>query len=231
MNRFVFVLTLAFVLALGGVVMANDLGDEVPVFKRDSPDSFYSAATNEARAWNSGGGGGHCNKECHAADLTTAVSVAQWIEWSLSATRKDFRVLKPGTFAANSWTATVSSNDDVEVTFTHGNAEYVNPDVDADPIAIRYGYSTGSGIDPNQVNEWVAADDTPITITIPYADVSQAGGAKYHIWQEIEVTEQTRSSDYEAEGTVTVCVTNLKPWLDEGGNWVDNGNGNGLENG
>src|SRR5690625_3136376 len=192
MNRFVFVLTLALVLALGGIAMAQSSeyfaegaplpegAVEVPVFKRGTNGEFGSSGTGQARGWNSNGTGGHCNKECHAADLTTHVSVAQWIEWSLSATRKDFRVLKPGTFAANSWTATVSSNNDVEVTFEHSNAEYLNPDVDSDPIAISYGYSTGSGIDPNQVNEWVAAGDTPITINIPYADVSQAGGAKYH---------------------------------------------------
>lgn len=230
MNRLVFVLTLAFVLALGGMALANHPGDplpenatEVPVYKRDKDGNFLSpaTATNSARAWNSGGAGGHCNRNCHEAELTTHVSVAQWIDWSLSATRKDFRVLKPGVYAANSWTATVSSNNDVEILFTHSNAEYLIEDVASEPIQIRYGYSTSSGIDPNEIDGWVAADDTPITINIPFEEVSQPGGAKYHVWQEITVTEQHRSSDYEGTGTVLVCITNQKYWVDEDGNWLE----------
>src|SRR5690625_3718106 len=152
MNRFVFVLTLALVLALGGIAMAQSSeyfaegaplpegAVEVPVFKRGTNGEFGSSGTGQARGWNSNGTGGHCNRECHEASLTTHVSVAQWIEWSLSATRKDFRVLKPGTFAANSWSANVKSNSVVEIRFSQTDAIYLNDAVESDPIAVRYGY-------------------------------------------------------------------------------------------
>ncbi len=58
--------------------------------------------TTNAQSFNSGGASGHCNKECWDFTIENHVSVAQWIDWEINGTRKDWRVLKPGTYGSDS---------------------------------------------------------------------------------------------------------------------------------
>lgn len=232
MKRFSLVLALAFVLALGAMASAYPAegiplpegATEVDVFRLNSDGQYTTTATNDARAWNSGISSHHCNRACHGIDLTFHVSVAQWIDYEFVGTRKDWRVLKPGTYASNSWSASIKSNNDVEIVVWAENPSYLNPDAESPPIKTRFGTST-NGSDPNSVLDWADAFDPGTgeankqTIRLPFDMVKN--GVKYHIWQEITVTDEHRSSEYEGKGYVEICITNQKMWVDEGGKWIE----------
>lgn len=226
MNRFAFVLALALLLAFGGIAMAQveyePTGRALPDNAQEAEHVFelngeeWVPAT-DARAWNGGNSvAGHCNRECHEFNLETHVSVAQWIDFDVNATRKDWRVLKPGKYASDSVTARISSNNDVLVRFYAEDPSHLNPDIDSPDIATEYGYSVGanSGTNVNMVEDWVKGSDfsadEPLEFTLAY----QPGEQVFRIWQTIEVTDEHRSSDYNGTGFVSVCVTNLKHWVD-----------------
>src|SRR5690625_2419625 len=153
MKRSAFVLSLALVLALSGLAMANDpLGGVEPLGfggginwckwfpswchggggggtggdpgpGSDDPslsdiakaDGSSWADTDTARAFTGDATNGSCNRKCHDNEITIGVSVAQWIEYSLSATRIDFQVLKSGEYSAPFMDINVASNSDVEL--------------------------------------------------------------------------------------------------------------------
>lgn len=231
-HRIVLVLALAFVLAVGGMVMAQRQYPEYIPEGNDLPDNAQSTTTyvlangewvvsNNAQSFNSGNANGHCNRECWDFTIENHVSVAQWINWSIDGTRKDWRVLKPGIYASNSVTAEIKSNNDVQVSFWAEDPIYLNEELESPPIAKQFGYTVGANnTEINSIVTWVAAADTseddPLVFTIRYED-GLADGLAYRIWEQIEVTDQHRSSDYHGFGGLLICVTNLKYWVDEDG--------------
>lgn len=224
MKRFAFVLSLAFVLAVAGMASAeyNPEGEPLPP-GADEVETFRFVALNGswiptglAKSWNSGVFQGRCNMECHEAELVTHVSVAQWLEFEVDGTRKDWRVLKPGMYASAS-SARVKSNNDVSVSFYLRDPEYLNPDPDADsaPIQVSFNHGPGDVNNPNDlVSRWKQAndEDDPYAFTIAYEDAYK--GTTFNIWQRITVEDHHRSSEYEGTGMIEICVTNLKFWVD-----------------
>jgi len=225
MKRFSLVLALAFVLAVGGMALAYDpRGEALPT--NAQPTTTYELngegvwmTTTNAQSFNSGGASGHCNKECWDFTIENHVSVAQWIDWEINGTRKDWRVLKPGTYGSDSVTARIKSNNDVQISFWAEDPAYQNPDAESPPIPKWFGYSVGedSGNNINNVVQWVRGSDytpeDPLVFTIRFED-GLADGLAYRIWEKIEVTNQHRSSDYHGTGGLLICVTNLKYWVD-----------------
>lgn len=223
MRRFSIVLALAFVLAMGGMVFAQSIGERLPM--NATPTTTWELSgdewvvTSNAQSFNSMGTSGHCNRACWDVTLQNHVSVAQWIDWEINGTRKDWRVLKPGTYASDSVTARIKSNNDVRITFWAEDPTYQVEDVDSPPISTWYGYSIGadSGDSVYNVVEWVAASstsaDNPLEFVIRYED-GLGDGLAYRIWEMIEVTSQHRSSEYHGTGGIQICVTNLKYWVD-----------------
>lgn len=176
--------------------------------------------TSNAEAYNSGASvNGHCNRECWDFEMETHVSVAQWIDFEVNGSRRDWRVLKPGRYAADSIKLRVKSNNDVRLTYWAEPVEYLNPDATSPDIDTMFGFTKGSGTNPNMVSNWVKGTDftadAPFEFILPYEDVSGAG-ATYHLYEQIEVTEAHRSSDYHGTAYFNVCVTNLKYWVDPG---------------
>ncbi len=105
MRRFSIVLALAFVLAMGGMVFAQSIGERLPM--NATPTTTWELSgdewvvTSNAQSFNSMGTSGHCNRACWDVTLQNHVSVAEWIDWEINGTRKDWRVLKPGTYASD----------------------------------------------------------------------------------------------------------------------------------
>ncbi|MFS8581549.1 MAG: hypothetical protein FWJ61_01785 [Limnochordales bacterium] len=243
MKRFSLVFAMALVLAVSAMALAASPGAPLPEGAREAEtfelqaDGSWARAMN-ARSFNSGSAAGHCNRECWNFELVNHVSVAQWINFSVDGTRKDWQVLKPGTYASDSVSARISSNNDVRITFWAEDPQYEDSEVESPPIAKWFGYGIGdeSANGPGMVEQWVRASDygpdNPLVFTIRYED-GLADGLLYRIWEKIEVTSQHRSSDYHGTGAVEICVTNLKWWVDpDNGGFVsldedENGNGNG----
>lgn len=227
-------------LALSGTAMAtayNPNGEVLPSGAQEQTVYEFNGtswgpvgsdgAGTKARSWNSGPTFGFCNKAYWDITFTSHASVAQWINWTLATTRKDWRVRKPGDYASNSIDFTIASNNAVLVSFDgFDDLQYLNPNAPSDTTHyIDTWYGVGSDI--NNVSTWVPAEDlNDMTITFPDSD-GLHHGMQFKIWQRIKVVESNSSSEYENVGTVRLAVTNLKFWINgETGGWAENQFGN-----
>lgn len=217
------------VLALAGSVSAyNPNGEALPpgaseqeVFwfnpETDQWESIGSGgATQLARSWNSGPTFGFCNKAYWDITFTSHASVAQWIDWTLATTRKDWRVLKPGEYASDSIDFTIASNNAVVVSFDgFGDLRYLGPDIpEGTQEYIETWYGVGESFQAANANGWVRAADLNETVyTIPNSNDLHYG-MQFKFWQKILVEPSNNSSEYENVGTVRLGVTNLKYWVD-----------------
>jgi len=173
-----------------------------------------------AKSWNSVpvSSGGMSNKEVHSFTIINHISVAQWVEYTISGTRKDWRVLRPGIYASNSVTAVIRSNNDVIIEFYATDPEYEDPEAGVTrTIPKWFSYSTSNTLTEVEENGWVRGSDysaeSPLVITLKDSAGLHAG-LTFKLWEKIEVVPSNTSSDYEGYGVVTIKLTNMKHWVD-----------------
>lgn len=225
------VLAVGMVLALGAVASAeyNPNGEALPAGAQEQEVYWYNPSTQAwesiglgntsqlARSWNSGPTHGSCNKAYWDITFTSHASVAQWIDWTLATSRKDWRIRKPGKYASDSIDFTIKSNNDVLVSFDgFGDLEYLGPR-DEDPgleYAIPTYFSVGASFAEADANGWVRASDlNEWTYTFENSEALHYG-YQLKFWQRLDVQPSNSSSEYENVGTVRLSVTNLKFWID-----------------
>ena len=184
--------------AVGAFAQIPPLNDYDTGYKGDLlPDGSTTPGTYELRdgawipavyaiAWNSGGADsdGISNKPVFTFEITNHVSVAQWINWSISGTRKDWRVLRPGTYASDSVTARIQSNNDVVIEFYAEDPEYLS-------VAASQGHPEVVRLpETDQIGEvdsrgwWRGSDfssDDPLVIRFQDS-ASLHSGLTYKIW-------------------------------------------------
>lgn len=194
-------------------------------------------STNFAKAWNSGpASSGMTNVEVSTINIANHVSVAQWVEYTLSGTRKDWRVLRPGTYASDSVTGTIRSNNAVAIEFWAEDPEYVVDNAGVTRfIPKSFGIGSEATSTPAGVLAWLDASSTseevPFSITIPdSADLHE--GYSFKVWEQITVVPSNSSSDYHGDGQLTIRLTNMKHWVDpETGTWYGEDGRGTLDNG
>jgi len=169
----------------------------------------------EARAFSSGPVSDQCNKIYWEVPVTVHASVAQWIVWTLSGSRYDWRVRKPGEYAANSLTATLKSNSDVEVDFRgFANLRYWAsdrfPGVDQE---IETWYAYGEASDPSGL-KWIPAAEINGMDALVKDSCDLHAGYSWKLWNKIKVKECNSACEYNDNATITLVLQNQKCWID-----------------
>ena len=119
-----FIVCLALI-AVAGVALAQDCelppnAYEVEVWKWVNGDwvsEFQNPNCALGRLWASLPAEGECNKRCWEIPVQIHASIAQWIKFTVSGTRWDWRIMKPGTYAGDCIEFTICSNGDVGVNY------------------------------------------------------------------------------------------------------------------
>ena len=171
----------------------------------------YPNLQANARAWGSFPDVGSCNKTRWEVKVTVHASVAQWVDWSISGTRYDWQVRKPGTYAANSLTATLKSNGPVTVDFD-GFADLDGGGVRG-YIPIWYAY--GEPIPGPGDTRWIPAAQINGLDALVKDSTDLHDGLDWKLWNKIEVTECNSACEYVDEATITLVLQNVKTWIDE----------------
>jgi hypothetical protein len=179
-----------------------------------------------ARCWkNAETRNGSCNRENWYVSFYNHASVAQWCDWSISNTRWDWRVLKPGIYAADCITLSVKSNGYVNVDLSllgDLNRPRDKNDGDAHGSDTNHSIETYYAILPETVNDvpqginnigdsWVpAGTTTPIKL-----EDSQAlhAGLNFKLFNKITVKECNSVGEYHNSGWIKISLTNIKPWV------------------
>ncbi len=165
-----------------------------------------------ARLWRSNPSQGSCNKEHWSIPVTIHASVAQWIEWSITGTRWDWRVRKPGIYAGDCIGATITSNNDVQIDFDGfdnlqalGNS--VNP-------TIPIWYSFGETIDEAEAHGWIPAPNLDGESFLLEDSQDLHCGLSWKLWNKINVENCNSSCEYEDQAVITLTLKNMKIWVD-----------------
>ncbi len=212
---------------LVAVLAAIALAVEVDTWYEDPPCSgtwVYQQAGNPqalARLWAQYPTGGACNKQYWSFNFTTNASMAQWVEWSISATEWKWKVRKVGPnlcqtdgwYAGDCITAWIKSNYDVEITFS-GFDHLYNPNSVDKWIEVWYAWGEFNVPPPKTDPRWIPAPDLN-NISIRYNDSDTLhSGISVKLWSMIHVTSCNSACEYSDEGTVTIELKCIKPWID-----------------
>jgi len=175
-----------------------------------SPEAMARAWTSEAILNQS------CNKELWPMNVAVHASVAQWISWSITGTRWDWRVRKPGTYATDCISFTVASNNSVGVDYSgFEDLAYegtVVPDT-LGSIATYYAWgTTGQGTPPT--TGWVSATNLNNDDDVIPNSALLHEGRTFKLWNQIVVEPCNSSCEYHDDAMITLSLTNMKAWID-----------------
>lgn len=212
-------IALTLTVALSLSVIATEplyLDDEHPAWElidgQWSPMGTGSIMAN-ARAWSSEVTDGSCNKESWQIPVSVHASVAQWIEFTLTGSKYVWRVRKPGTYAANSLTATLKSNGDVKIDFEgFGDLQSLDESV-KDNIPIWY--AAADVVDPSYIRpkHWIRADAMNGIDALVEDSGRLHRGYMWKLWNKIRVVECNSACEYQNDATITLVLQNLKTWI------------------
>jgi hypothetical protein len=125
---------------------------------------------------------------------------ASYADISLTATRIDWRVLKPGTYAVLATEITTSGKGKLSVQFS----EFDDLKRDSTPGKIATFYGFGNSLDAVETEGWIPAAD--LNSETLYIDLSEPSPVL--MWSKISLDEQTSSAEYESTGVITFIVSN-----------------------
>lgn len=224
MKRIVLVLALMSVLLIPATALAASTGVplpagavEVETWKLVDGNWVYQGTGNVealARCWRSGPASGACNKESWVINVTHHASVAQWIEWTIGGTRWDWRIRKPGTYAADCIEFTLKSNNDVAILYDgFADLQYQETGEGVKPTIETY-YSYGESLAEAESNGWVRASALNESDDLVEDSAALHAGMSTKLWNKIVVENCNSSCEYEDTATITLVLQNMKAWID-----------------
>lgn len=221
-------ITLILLLVSFILVRAQNDCNECHTWYEDPPGSgnwiFQRAGNRQAlaRCWKSGSAGGACNRRYYAFNFQTSVSMAQWIEWSVSAAEWKWRVRKVGPnicqtdgyYATNCITLWVKSNYDVDISFCGFSNLY---NLNAVDKWIEVWYALGDFDVPPPKNDPVWKSPTELNKTVLHLpDGSELhNGITLKFWNYIHITSCNSACEYSDPNgaTITLTLKCIKPWI------------------
>ena len=181
------------------------------------------SVTALARCWTSVPEFGACNKDWNVPVVIHA-SIAQWIKWSMSGTRWDWRVRKPGKYGADCITATVQSNQNVLVDYHDFNdlqaeSTSVNPTIPIWYYVSELGANLPAPDDP----AWTRSYDLNVVAEWDTLYDSEAlhNGLQFKLWNMIEVVNCNSACEYQDHATISLKLLCQKPWIDSETGWFE----------
>ncbi len=207
---------LAALMAVAVLGVAQGLPNQVEAWRWVEGTGWVSMANDgvEANAWAFTSDGielQRCNKKDWTVEFTVHVSVAQWIEWRVNATKWKWYVRKPGEYAADCITLEVKSNGPVELRFTMPEIKRLpNQEIPGVKEIIESWYGVGMALPET----WYQAPlDDELVYTFEDSDALH-GGINTKLWNRIKVVECNSVCEYEAKGTLKLTLGIIKPWID-----------------
>jgi len=168
----------------------------------------------KARLFASGGLDCYCNRREWVIPVEIHASIAQWVDFYVTGTRWDWRVLKPGTYGGDCITFEVCSNGEVCIDY-EGFDDLYSPTSCTPYIPTWYAY--GQQI---ETVEWIRAIDLNIDDDcIPEVCPGHCWQTK--LWTRVEIQECHTACEYHDDAVITLTLVNQKPWVDDDGSWCD----------
>lgn len=172
--------------------------------------------SGNARCWKSGQAvTGDCNiAQYGPVTFTHHASVAQWCRLNITNTRWDWRVRKPGTYAADCITVQLASNNAIQLAFAGFGDLMYKETGEGIKQNIATWYALAGTLPAVDSSAWISASYfTERVVTIPDSQALH-DGYDYKLYNKIFVDTCNSSCEYENKGTITITLTNIKDWID-----------------
>ena len=209
---------------------------EVEMFVLDSITGEYEGSVGttgpnqNARCFASNEAFGNCNKYKWVIDVTVHASVAQWIDFTMTGTRWDWFVKKPGWYAANCISAEVASNGDVKIDYDgFGDLEPLGDGKLPIPIWYSFGPSITEAsagwvrsFDLNNNDNLLDESEYWYTVDDRFRNKLHEG-ILWKLWNRINVVNCNTACEYHDDATITLTLESQKGWIEpeEGGYVVE----------
>jgi len=201
---------------------------EVEIWYLDSLTGMYSGQPSHigevdqlARCFASNEAKGYCNRKFWHIPVTVHASVAQWIDFTMTGTRWDWFVRKPGWYGANCITAKVASNGDVLIDYDgFGDLLNLANPTQVTPIPIWYGF--GGSIAEAQSHGWIRAVDLNNSDDLLVENSYWVGernllheSLTWKLFNRIHVVTCNTACEYEDVASLTLVANSQKPWIEQ----------------
>jgi len=170
-----------------------------------------------AQAWASLPASGYCNKNWKIPVVIHA-SIAQWSKWSMTGTRWDWFVKKPGDYAADCISGTIASNQAILVDYHEFGDLYAQvPEATIDPwIEVWYAI-WNLGAPPAMTDPaWVRSTDLNLETEWDKIPDSRElhSGITWKLWNRIHVENCNSACEYQDDAFISLVLLGQKPWID-----------------
>ena len=158
-----------------------------------------------------------CNKDWYIP-VKSHASVAQWIAWSMTATRWDWFVRKPGCYAADCISGTIASNQNVLVNY-EGFGDLIAEDPDKaidDTIEVWYAVWALGTPPPVLHNAWRRSYllNDPAEWDTVFDSQALHNGITFKLWNRICVSNCNSACEYQDHAYLSLRLLCQKPWID-----------------
>lgn len=157
-----------------------------------------------------------CNKNWKIP-VKVHASIGQWVSWSMSGTRWDWFVRKPGNYAADCITATLKSNQHVLVDYHDFGPLVAESSSVLDTIPIWYAVGDfASGPPVKGDPAWVYATDMndPAEWDTVYDSFQLHNGIQFKLWNYIHVENCNSACEYDDDAYISLILLCQKEWVD-----------------
>jgi hypothetical protein len=197
-------------------------GYEVEAFEYDSVAGEWlsmgvGSPMAKARCFGSFPADSQCNKDWEIR-VKIHASIAQWIEWSMTATRWDWFVRKPGYYAADCISGTIASNQNVLVDY-HGFGDLIAEDtvkaID-DTIEVWFAVWPLGTPPPFGHPAWVRSYmlNDPAEWDTIFDSQALHNGITWKLWNRICVGRCNSACEYQAHAYISLKLLCQKEWID-----------------
>jgi hypothetical protein len=189
--------------------------------KTPVPSSYYSFS-------------GDCNQYAWHIYLQNWAEVAHWCRWIVDYNKWDWRILKPGEYAADCIELKIDSNGPVSIlgsSFTNLTYYEWEGEGAAPEIPVWYTWSSKNDVVPVDSNSgllvaWKTPDE--INDADPWLGLNECAGCSEdaygwvgHLWNKILVKKCQPTCNYRSWAEITIALDNQKMWVDADGTWSD----------
>jgi hypothetical protein len=158
-----------------------------------------------------------CNKDWFIP-VKIHASVAQWIRWSMTGTRWDWYVRKPGHYAADCISGTIASNQNVLVNYEDFGdliAEDTAKAID-DTIEVWYAVWAAGAPPPIGDEAWRRSYmlNDPAEWDTVFDSQALHNGITFKLWNRIYVSNCNSACEYQDHAYISLYLCCQKPWID-----------------
>jgi hypothetical protein len=151
--------------------------------------------------------------EDHRAEgpIRSSAADSQWVSFHLSATQWEWKIRRPGEYAAQSIVGSITGNVDILINFS-GFEDLTSSNSPTQNVETYYGVSIG--IQSVEEVDWVRASDFNARSLL--INQNPTTPTTWTLWNKVCLRPGNSAFEYSDDAVITFVMQNSNPWIDPG---------------